>query len=315
MRSSSSADPPATKPSVPPCPSFCTPSRSSTQPAGVSRQLEQLYFHLFKPLEGKGVFKHTPVMNGALLFGPPGTGKTMMVAYAASKARIKCITLKASEIHNKYYGESEKMLASVFADAKANAPAVVLIDEIDCVFPSRDSDSTGASHVAMLSQLLTELDGVRDKRVALIATTNRKTSIDPALLRRLAVHIEVPLPDSAARKDIILQHLLYLKESRRVKHQLEDAQIQSLALKTSGCSGSDLVTVIDRAVLSLAHHVHSSPVPKGQRRLTTLPPLRLRNIVLPDHASGKLHNRRGRRAKQQVLVKPSLLSLQGAFSR
>ncbi|KAE8218629.1 hypothetical protein CF326_g9122 [Tilletia indica] len=159
---------------APPRPAFRTLPRATAPPAGVAAQMDNLTMHIIKPLQGKGIFKNSPIVNGALLFGPPGTGKTLLVSHAASKAKITCLVLKASDIHQKYYGQSEKILAGVFAEAKARAPSIIMIDEIDCVFPSRSSQSAGASHVAMLSQLLTELDGVRQLPVALIATSNRR---------------------------------------------------------------------------------------------------------------------------------------------
>ncbi|CAD6930215.1 unnamed protein product [Tilletia controversa] len=133
--------------------------------------------------------------SGALLHGPPGTGKTMFAHHACWQANIKSVSLKASEIYSKWTGISEKIISTTFAQAKLAVPSTIVMDEIDCIFPSRSS-SAGEKNPSFLTQLLIEMDNVRGHRVALVATTDL---LDPALLRRLPVKIEVPLPSPSAR--------------------------------------------------------------------------------------------------------------------
>ncbi|CAD6967173.1 unnamed protein product [Tilletia controversa] len=133
--------------------------------------------------------------SGALLHGPPGTGKTMFAHHACWQANIKSVSLKASEIYSKWTGISEKIISTTFAQAKLAVPSTIGMDEIDCIFPSRSS-SAGEKNPSFLTQLLIEMDNVRGHRVALVATTDL---LDPALLRRLPVKIEVPLPSPSAR--------------------------------------------------------------------------------------------------------------------
>ncbi|KAK0545369.1 hypothetical protein OC845_005130 [Tilletia horrida] len=94
------------------------------------------------------------------------------------------------------------IIADAFKQARASAPAVLLVDKLDCVFPARSSEA-GLKHPSILSRLLVELDSAREERVALHATTNRLDDLDTALLRRLPLKIELPLPGTAARRSVL----------------------------------------------------------------------------------------------------------------
>ncbi|KAK0555428.1 ATPase [Tilletia horrida] len=172
------------------------------RPAGLDSALEELTFGLLKPLLGKGLFRSLQAPSGALLHGPPGTGKTMMAFHGLTANKIKFVYLKASDIHSKFTGVSERIIADAFDKAHLAAPAVLLIDELDCVFPARSSEA-GSKHPSTLSQLLVELDNARAHRVALLATTNCIEDLDPAPLRRLPLRIHVPLPNMAARRSVL----------------------------------------------------------------------------------------------------------------
>ncbi|KAK0561710.1 hypothetical protein OC861_005687 [Tilletia horrida] len=244
---------------------------TTVKPTGLEPQLDLLTYNLIKPLLGKGIFKNLRPPSGALLSGPPGTGKTLLALHALSMNKIKCLHLRASDIHSKYTGVSEKTIAEAFDEARKSSPAVVLIDEIDCVFPARHSEA-GAKHPSILSQLLVELDNVRDQRVALIATTNCPDNIDPALLRRLPLTVKVPLPDTKARRDVIEAQLINRVKNR---HKLTESHFMTLARLTEG----DLDSMVDRAVFGLAQRIATAKLPKGTRRPTTLPPLSIRHFV------------------------------------
>ncbi|KAK0523148.1 ATPase [Tilletia horrida] len=153
------------------CPSFAVLPKPDVKPAGMNALPTTLTFQLFKALEGKGLYRNMKAPRGALLYGSPGTGKTLAVSYAAAKTGITCLKLKASQVHSKYNGTSENLLARMSARAKELGPAIIIFDEIDCIFPGRGSEA-GDKHPSILAQLLTELDAAQDARVAVIATTN-----------------------------------------------------------------------------------------------------------------------------------------------
>ncbi|KAK0534385.1 ATPase, partial [Tilletia horrida] len=268
------------------CPPFTVLPKPTVKPAGMDALLATLTFQFFKALEGKGLFRDIKAPSGALLHGPPGTGKTLAVSYAAAKVGITCIKLKASEVHSKYHGTSEKLLSNVFARAKQLAPAVIIFDEIDCIFPGRGSEA-GDKHPSILAQLLTELDSAQDARVAVVATTNIKDDVDPALLRRLPLQLFVPMPDLAARKAVLLAHL------SNCSHKLETADFDRLAALCDG----DIAALVANSRTCLAQRMSTVKLPAGKRRRRTLPPLLLRDIVIPakENRQRKFHNFRGRK--------------------
>ncbi|CAD6948545.1 unnamed protein product, partial [Tilletia controversa] len=256
--------PPSDAEDVPPPPSFALPAKPLAKPVGVDQQIDKLLFGLLKPLQGNGMFRTLAAPSGALLYGPPGTGKTLLVQQAAFKARINCVRLKASDIHSKFIGISEKILSNAFEEAKLAAPSIIVIDEIDCIFPSRGSVA-GEKNPSVLAQILTEMDNVRGQRVAIVATTNVKDRLDPALLRRLPLKIEVPLPSLPAREALLLHHM------GSIKNSLKDKQISQLAALTEGCSCSDITAMVELAQFQSIHQVMTKVLPKGKSRPKRLP--------------------------------------------
>ena len=201
------------------------------------------------PLEYPQVFETMDVdaAKGVLLYGPPGTGKTLMAKAVANEAQSNFISIKGPELLNKYVGESEKGVREVFEKARSNAPTVVFFDEIDSIAGergSRMSDSGVGERV--VSQLLTELDGLEElEDVVVIATTNRPDLIDSALLRpgRLDRHVHVPVPDEAARRAILEVHT-------RDKPLADDVDLQELARRTDGYVGADLEALAREASMA-----------------------------------------------------------------
>jgi len=150
------------------------------------------------------------VPAGVLLYGPPGCGKTLLAKAVAAASAANFISVKGPELLNKYVGESERAVRRLFGRARASAPCVVFFDELDALAPRRGGGAEGgaASGAAerVVNQLLTELDGVDDRRaVYVVAATNRPDMIDPAMLRpgRLDKLLYVPLPDGAGRAAIL----------------------------------------------------------------------------------------------------------------
>jgi SpoVK/Ycf46/Vps4 family AAA+-type ATPase len=160
-----------------------------------------------KTLFGKRdtIFKNTDNVKGILLHGPPGTGKTMLAQAIAKDAGMPIICFNISNIENKLFGESNKMISALFSLAHKIQPCVIFIDEIDCFGSSRNA--LDQSHVNnMKSMMLTKMDGVTssDNTNIFIGATNRPDSIDPALRRRIPICVEIPLPDIQG-----ISHLLY----------------------------------------------------------------------------------------------------------
>jgi transitional endoplasmic reticulum ATPase len=200
------------------------------------------------PLKYPEVFQHmnTKPPKGILLYGPPGTGKTLLAKAVANESESNFISIKGPEILSKWVGESEKAVREIFRKARQAAPCVVFIDEIDAIAPMRGS-GLGDSHVTerIVSQLLTELDGIEDLRnVVVIAATNRPDIIDPALLRpgRFDKLIYVPLPNTEAIKEILSIHL-------KGKPLAEDVNIEVLVSKLKGATGADIASVCSNAAM------------------------------------------------------------------
>ena len=120
---------------------------------------------------------------GVLLWGPPGCGKTLLAKAVANESRANFISIKGPELLNKYVGESERAIRQVFTRARASVPCVIFFDELDALVPRRDT-SLSESSSRVVNTLLTELDGLNDRRgIFVVAATNRPDMIDPAMLR------------------------------------------------------------------------------------------------------------------------------------
>jgi AAA family ATPase len=198
------------------------------------------------PLETPEGFKRLGIKppKGVLLYGPPGCSKTLAAKALATESGVNFLTIKGPEIFNKYVGESERKIREIFRKARAAAPSILFIDEIDALGGDRGeegSHSTSASS-NVLTSLLNELDGIEELNgVVVVGATNRPTEIDPALLRpgRLDSHIYVSPPDFAARLEIL--------NKQTAKMQLEDVDLEELARDLEGCSGAEVVNLVQKA--------------------------------------------------------------------
>lgn len=183
--------------------------------------------------------------KGVLFYGPPGTGKTLLAKAVATEVSANFISVKGPELLSMWFGESESNIRDIFDKARAAAPCVVFLDELDSIAKSRGGsvgDAGGASD-RVVNQLLTEMDGMNAKKnVFVIGATNRPDQIDPALLRpgRLDQLIYVPLPDESGRLSILNAQLR--------KTPLEPGlELQEIAKITQGFSGADLSYIVQRA--------------------------------------------------------------------
>ncbi|MFB6256026.1 MAG: AAA family ATPase [Haloplanus sp.] len=181
--------------------------------------------------------------TGVLLYGPPGTGKTLLAKAVANSTDANFIAVDGPELMDRYVGESERAVRDVFERARRTAPSVVFLDELDALAPARRATDTGAAE-RVVSQLLTELDGLSARgEVVVLAATNRRDGVDPALLRpgRIERQVAVPLPDEAARAAILSIHLDDVPT--------RDVDPDELAAATDGYTGSDLAGVVREAAL------------------------------------------------------------------
>lgn len=179
---------------------------------------------------------------GVLLYGPPGTGKTLLAKAVANEADSNFISVKGPELLDKYVGESERGVREVFSKARENAPTVVFFDEIDAIASRRSTGGNGVSE-RVVSQLLTELDGLEDlEDVVVIATTNRRDLLDDALMRpgRFERHVHVDAPDEAARREIFNVHTAE-------RPLADDVDLDALAARTEGFVGADIEAVCREA--------------------------------------------------------------------
>ncbi len=201
-------------------------------------------------------FRLTPP-KGLLLTGPPGCGKTLMAKALASETEVNFISIKGPELLSMYVGESERGLREVFRKGRQASPCIIFFDEIDAMASTRSSgrEDSGVSG-RVLSQLLTELDGIEElKGVLVLAATNRPDLLDPALLRpgRFDVQVELPMPDQTAREKILQVHM----RDRPVEPGVTAAW---LAERTTGFSGAEIEALCHRAMMtSLAERIEASP--------------------------------------------------------
>ena len=183
--------------------------------------------------------------RGVLLFGPPGTGKTLLAKAVASESEANFISIKGPELLSKYVGESERAVRETFRKAKQAAPTVVFFDEIDSIAPQRSSVSDTHVSERVVSQILTELDGVEElKDVIIVAATNRPDMVDPALLRpgRFDRLIYIKPPDNTSREKIFEIHT-------QGKPLAEDVNLAELADMTEGYVGADIQGICREAAM------------------------------------------------------------------
>ena len=192
---------------------------------------------LIEPLKNKELYSGKKLLrppNGIILYGPPGTGKTMLARAIASEMGGSFISVSPDFVENKFFGESEKNIRAIFSLADKMKPSIIFMDEIDGMLSRRTCFDQ--QHVnSCKTQFLSMMDGVtkRDDSVIVIGATNSIDQVDPAVLRRMRLHLKVDLPDTQGRKDI-MNKIIPLDE---VSSELD---LDALAEAAEGFSGSDL---------------------------------------------------------------------------
>ena len=192
--------------------------------------------------------------KGVLLYGPPGTGKTLIAKALAKTTESNFISIKGPELLSKWVGESEKGVREIFRKARQAAPCIIFFDEIDALAPRRGGG--GSSHVSesVVSQILTEIDGLEELHdVLIVGATNRLDIVDDALLRpgRFDRIIRVPNPDAKSREKIFKIHT-------RKKPLSSDINLSEIVDRTEGFSGAEIESITNRAAIAaLKRHVES----------------------------------------------------------
>ena len=183
--------------------------------------------------------------RGVLLFGPPGTGKTMLAKATAAVAGISFFNTSAASLVSKYRGESEKLVKTLFAVARHWSPSVIFMDEIDALVKSRGGEGEHESSRRFKSEFLTQMDGmtsrVGNENVVVLATTNKPWDLDTALLRRLEKRIHVPLPNAATRTQLFNMLLKDL--------QVDELVLYPLVKRTEYYSGADIRMLVREAAM------------------------------------------------------------------
>lgn len=222
---------------------------------GLHSVKEELLEAVEWPLKFKKLFGRTHIKppKGIFLYGPPGTGKTLLAKAIANESEANFISIKGPELLSKWVGESEKGIREVFRKARQAAPCIVFFDEIDAIAPVRGGEF-GDSHVTerVISQLLTELDGLEELRgVVVIAASNRPDIVDPALIRpgRFDRLLYVPLPDYDSRMQILKIHTQKMPLT-------DDANVAALSKMTDGYTGADIASFASAAaMIAMKEHI------------------------------------------------------------
>src|SRR5512137_1247028 len=224
-----------------------TPNVKWEDIGGLEGPKQELMESVEWPLRYGALYKHMNAVppKGILLYGPPGTGKTLLAKAVATESQANFISVKGPEFLSKWVGESEKAVRETFRKARQAAPCVIFLDEIDAIAPIRGTSTDSGVSERVISQLLTEMDGLETlHNVVVIAATNRPDILDPALLRpgRFDRLVLIGPPDLEARKEILRIHT-------KDKPLDKDFDLDKLANKMTNYTGADIAAVCNEAVM------------------------------------------------------------------
>jgi proteasome regulatory subunit len=214
---------------------------------GLEEQIQELIESVELPLTKPESFRRIGISppKGVLLYGDPGTGKTLLAKAVAHRTEATFIRVVGSELIQKYIGDGAKLVRDMFEMARKKSPSIIFIDELDAIASRRLNDTNGADREVQrtLMQLLAEMDGFDNRgEVRIIAATNRLDVLDPAILRpgRFDRIVHVPMPDEEARMNILKIH-------SRFMNLADDIDFRKLSRLTEGMSGADLNAIVMEA--------------------------------------------------------------------
>ena len=247
------------------------PDVSYDQVGGLDEQIKEIRETVELPLTSPEIFAEIGIEppRGVLLYGLPGTGKTMLAKAVAHESKATFIHMSGSELVHKFIGEGAQLVRDIFQMAREKAPSILFIDEIDAVGSIRTHDgTTGSAEVnRTMMQLLAEMDGFRTRGdIKIIAATNRIDILDPALLRpgRFDRIIEIPMPTLEGRLKILEIHARKMKRA-------EGIDLLEIAKQTEDASGADLKAIVVEAGMNAirtgAHEVALQDFEKAIRKV------------------------------------------------
>ncbi len=238
------------------------PDVSWDKVGGLAEVKKELMEAVEWPMKFPGLYDNLghKMPRGILLHGPSGTGKTLMAKAVATQSEANFVSVRGPELLSKWVGESERGIREIFKRARQSAPCVIFFDEIDSIAPIRGAGGETAVTERVVSQLLTELDGMENMHgVVVLAATNRADMIDPALLRpgRFDKIIQIPLPDKESRKSVIEIHAKDIP----LADGADKVDFDKIADLTDGLSSADVASIANTAVSLVVHEHLDNAVP------------------------------------------------------
>ena len=277
------------------------PSVTYDDVGGLQDTIQKLREMVELPLRHPELFERLGVdpPKGVLLYGPRGTGKTLLAKAVANESDANFFYIGGPEVISKFVGESEERLRKLFKEAQENAPSIIFMDELDAIAPKRE-EVFGEVEKRMVSQLLTVLDGLKARgEVIVIGATNRPDSIDPALRRpgRFDREIEIGVPDRLGRKQILEIHVRNMPLDRK------EEILDHFSAITHGYTGADLNLLTKEAALKALRKV----LPKIDIEEESIPPEILEALkVGVDDFSDAMHEIQPSALREVFIEKPNV---------